>query len=197
MPRGIPGSGTPHKKAVPPGTEDNSVRPQITQMSGHSSAESLLKEIPDSTTEGTTGTPLPGERKKREPKVKPPTDENMADPRYARIVGSYVGLGGQAVVSGLFDGASVALKDETVKLNPDEEQRVDDYFYIAGKKAKIDPTSTLAGMIIIFLVLMGSLLMPRIMKHTDLGKMLKDAFKPKPKPGLISKEEAMVEGEEK
>jgi hypothetical protein len=147
MPKGIPnkprapwGSKTRNGKpaeggavTAPPLVEP--VRDQVKQMSGFNNLEELKAAVPDSTASA------PVERKPRQKRILEETDPLMSDPKYKQAIGNMTAFGGKKVVASGFATAATALRDEKFKLQPDEEQVWDEFFYVVSKRSNFDPTS--------------------------------------------------------
>jgi len=146
MPRGIPNSGKRNMKPADGGAVTQAptgptatvpgVREQVKQMSGFASIEELRAAVPES-----TATPVePKTRKPRTPRVEE-TDPLMNDPKYRQAIGNMTAFGGKKAVTGSFAVAASALKDERLRLNEEEEQTWDEFFYVVSKRSTLDPSS--------------------------------------------------------
>jgi hypothetical protein len=112
------------------------VRDQVKQMSGFNNLEELKAAVPEST--ATVPTP---ERKPRQKRVLEDADPLMNDPKYRAAIGNMTAFGGKKVVASGFATAASALRDEKFKLNSEEEQVWDEFFYVVSKRSNFDPTS--------------------------------------------------------
>lgn len=105
------------------------VRQQIKDFSGFSNLDQLKDSLPE-----TMAAVEIKSRKPRAPKV-----EEISDPYYEKCIANMTGGGGQRIVKSGFKAAALITEKPEVDLNADEEEQWKQYFYVVGKKAKLDP----------------------------------------------------------
>lgn len=180
------------------------IRSQIKGMSGFGSEEEMAESLPE-TTIAAPGASAPGEKPKRKrrtqaemaavrgqtPGVVTEEDVLMQDPRYAKAVGNMRSAGVGKTIKGGFNMAAIQMKDDGWKLEPDEEEDVDDFSYVLSKKYNLlDPTRTWYTMAIYFCALMGTLIFKRAgrAKVESWLTKLTDIFK-EPTPELTREQQ--------
>ena len=113
----------------------NPVRQQVKDLSGFGNREDLKNALPESTA---TAPSLEVE-KVRKPRQKKEV-EDVTDERYNRAVAGMTSLGGSRAIKTVFKSAAHVTKKDELKLDKEEEQLWDDFFYVVGKKSQFDPT---------------------------------------------------------
>lgn len=114
----------------------NPVRQQVKDLSGFGNREDLKNVLPESTAIA-PGSEQP--EKVRKPRQKKDV-EDVTDERYNRAVAGMTSLGGSRAIKTVFKSAAHVTKKEELKLDKEEEQLWDDFFYVVGKKSQFDPT---------------------------------------------------------
>jgi hypothetical protein len=163
--------------ATPPASND-----QITNILAPGDEESFSESLPESTATMETDKPKRKRRTRAEiDAANGELDPLMSDARYKQAVGNMAGFGGARVIKTL---AKLTGKP----LDAEEEQDVDDLFYVIAKRSKLDPGASWTVLIIyaVFLVLR------LIGVRTDAGKVLKQMFEPKADAQNLPKAEGPV-----
>jgi hypothetical protein len=145
----------------------DTVRNEVKRMSGHATEEEMAAGLPENTMalaepEMATGKP---KRKyaKRGAQAEASADPNLSDPRYVKALADMQAFGGASIVKGGFDVAAIAMHDEKMKLQSDEEGRLDGYFYVMSKKYNVlDPSNHWFTMALYFFGLLGSFIFTRV-----------------------------------
>jgi hypothetical protein len=153
------------------------VRPQIKQMTGFETAEEMRAALPENTSlgsppmDGYTPAPKRSRRSKEEMAAARAAagldvdDPNMLDPRYKKAVENMRSGGLTTAVQAGFKTYAVVSKEPSWELQPDEDQKVDDFSYVLSKKyGVLDPTKHWIGMAFYFVALMGTLIFKRAAK---------------------------------
>lgn len=159
--------------------EVDQVRSQIKDMIAPGDAKQFAESLPDST--ASTGEV---ETKKRTRRTKaemdaerggskptePVIDPLMADARYAKIMGRMSGAGGKKIIG-------FAFKASGKPLNGEEEQELDDQFYVMAKRGGWNPgQSWFAILLYFFLAVLG----PMVAERTEIGEKIAELFRPLP-----------------
>lgn len=152
------------------------VNDQIKQMSGFQDAAELEAALPETTT-GPSETSEDRPRKKRRTKeemaaarggasIDPALgDPLLLDKRYQRAIQNMNSDTGTGFVKSGFKVASVAKGDPTWQLQPEEEEKSDDFFYVLSKKyGWFDPSKSPVTMAIYFVAMLGTFIASRVMK---------------------------------
>lgn len=157
-----------------PAPSPETVRTQIKMMSGHASEEEMAASLPDNTM--TTPALEEPARTRRPRRTKEEmaaaraaqageADPNMSDPKYVKYLAEMRGFGGASLVKGGFNVAAIAAKDESIRLQDEEEAKLDGYFYVMSKKYNVlDPTNHWFTMALYFFGLLGSFIFARVAK---------------------------------
>lgn len=156
--------------AVGGGTEPaNAVREPIRAMLAGGSEADFKDSLPEQTsTEDTGGSPeeqAPRRKRRTKAEIAAAKGEGApapVDKRLERAKAKASGLGGAALVKSGFQIASKPL-------NSEEEEDVDDQFYLIANKAGIDPSGSWLFVILYTVALMARLILSR----TDLGEQIK------------------------
>jgi hypothetical protein len=164
---------------------ENPIRPQIAEMSGHSSIESLIEEAPEKTgaQRGENGRILNKDGSERAPRKKRVThsptsndNPNMSDPRYREAIAGMTFFGAPRMVKRGFSFASEVADDHEIALREEESKLVDDYFYAVSKHSSFDPMATVIGRVVMLMLLIGELVLTRVIAKTDIGKTFRELF---------------------
>lgn len=171
--------GGPRKKPAEGGAvtgdgfPSDPVRPQIQQMTGHTTEEEMAASLPDNTM---TPTEEEAPRRKYTRRTKaemaaargevPATDPNidplMQDERYRKIVEKMRGKTLTTTVTKGFEIAAVSTKDESWKLEREEVTEVDDVSYVLAKRYPVlDPTNHWLSMAVYSFAILGGLIFKR------------------------------------
>lgn len=164
---------------------ENPIRPQIAEMSGHSSLETLIEDAPEKTgaQRGPSGRILNADGSERAPRKKrqaasaqPTENPNMSDPRYRESIAGMTFFGAPRILKRGFSFASEVADDQEIALRDDESKLVDDYFYAVSKHSTFDPMATVIGRVLILVLLIGELVLTRVIAKTNLGKTFRELF---------------------
>jgi hypothetical protein len=98
----------------------------------------------------------------------------MADPRYRKAIQGMSFFGAPRVIKRSFSVAADISKDASFALNEEEQSYVEDYFYAVSKHTAFDPMGSLMGRLILFVLLMGELILPRLLKNSKIAEQLKE-----------------------
>lgn len=164
------------------------IRPQITQMSGHDTLDSLIQEAPSNTNTG-AGDDAPygyfpdGRPRKRKPRAGAATAATdnplMDDPQYRKSIAGLNFYGAPRIIKRGFNLAATVSGDETLDLDKEETEAIDNYFYAVSKHIQFDPMATFIGRLLLLLILIGELVMTRLLMRTSLGRQLKEFLEKK------------------
>jgi len=154
----------------PPAPSPDAVRVQVKQMSGHATEEEMIDSLPENTMTAAPADETP--RRKRRTKEEMAaargqksvvSDPLLDDRKYQEALRDMQGFGGASIVKGSFDVAALAMKDEKISLQSDEEKRLDGYFYVMSKKYSVlDPTNHWFTMALYFFGMLGSFIFARV-----------------------------------
>lgn len=180
----------PRKKRdpLPPGAavqSDNPapIRPQITQMSGYKDIDEVIAEAPESTQEETPAVGPNGRRlkkdgteraAKRRRSVTVDETDPMSDPRYRQAVAGMNFYGAPRVIKRGFSTVAALTHDDSLDLNDQENQAIDDYFYAVSKHMTFDPMSTIIGRVLLLILLIGEIIGTRVLMRSKFGTQLKE-----------------------
>jgi hypothetical protein len=167
------------------------IRDQISQMAPKSVEE--LEDAPENTNtqtgdeastrqRGPSGRLLNkdgSERKARQPRNSVPSDAGnlMSDSRYRKAIEGMSFFGAPRIIKRGFQTLATVTADEDFALTNEENGYVEDYFYAVSKHTSFDPMANIIGRLILFILLMGELILPRLLKHSPFAKMLQEMVK--------------------
>lgn len=167
--------GRPRKDALPKTIGDpapaaiatvptDSVRPEVLNMSGFTSAQELVDSLPDNSNISIGEDEKPRTRKPRGPNKKKLIETPMvqSDVRLQQALERMSAFGGSRTVKSAF---SITGKP----LDTDEQLDVDDYFYVLSKTKNLDPTGSPIMLTIFAVVLMIRLVAVRLLGTNTAG----------------------------
>jgi len=151
-------------------------------MMGHSSIDEVIADAPESTQEGPAVGPN-GRRlkkdgteraaKKRRVVVADDADP-MADPRYRQAIAGMHFYGAPRIIKRGFSTVAVLSNDDSLDLNEQENQAIDDYFYAVSKHMSFDPMATILGRVLLLILLIGEIIGTRVLMRSKFGKQIKE-----------------------
>jgi hypothetical protein len=162
------------------GSSPEPVRGPIKDMLAGGSEDDFKDSLPaETSSEDTSSSPEASKpRRKRRSKEEIAREKGRGDAptdeRLERAKAKASGLGGAALVK---SGFTMAAKP----LNSQEEEDLDDQFYLIANKAGIDPTGSWLFLIIYTVALIARLIMVRTQLGEEVGAWIKEMFKPKEK----------------
>lgn len=168
--------------------ENPPIRAQITSMAG-TDIDKLIAEAPTNTNEGNDapfglkpdGTPR---RRRANSKTRTSVTESenplMDDPQYRKAVAGLNFFGVPRILKRGFKTAATVAGDETLDLDKEEAEAIDNYFYAVSKHTQFDPMATIVGRVVLLVLLIGELVLSRLLARTSLGKQLKELLTSEP-----------------
>ena len=86
-------------------------------------------------------------------------------------------FGAPRIIKRGFSTLATVTKDPDFELTDEENGYVQDYFYAVSKHTSFDPMAHIVGRLILFVLLMGELILPRLLKHSAFAKAIQELVK--------------------
>jgi hypothetical protein len=166
------------------GTSPEPIRVQIIEQSGFSNIDQVIADAPESTAvsgdvpRGPNGRTLRKDgteraaKRRRSPVAQDPSDL-MSDPQYRKAIAGMNFYGAPRIIKRSFKTIATLTHDDTLDLDAEENEAIDNYFYAVSKHTSFDPMASLLGRILLLVLLLGEIVVTRILVRSALGRELK------------------------
>jgi hypothetical protein len=155
---------------------------EIKNASGFSTMDEVRSAMPDDPDAIDHEAPKASKGGKKKPpkSVKGSQPQAISDPfandvRYQKACSRMSAFGGKGLIIKSFDAGSRVLDDEEFKLDSDEKETWDDFFYVLSKKAMFDVGHPVF-LFLFFIITLCAQLGYRLMERTEAGQFVKELF---------------------
>jgi len=183
------------KNTLPAGAavQPEPIRTQITEMSGFKNIDEVIENAPENTQEtpavGPNGRRLKKDGTERAAKksrtLKLDGSDLMDDPQYRKAIQGMNFYGAPRIIKRGFKTVSVLTHDDSLDLNEQENEAIDNYFYAVSKHVSFDPMATLMGRILLLILLLCEIIGTRLLVRSKIGKQIKEWMEHEPETSTV------------